>query len=176
MDTDPGVTVAEPGVHVPTATLVEIDTAPGVTVAVPAVHVPTAGVVATAVTITAVAKSADHAPVATVAAVLTAPGVTVASVATHDPTELVVAIDTDPGVTVAEADDQKAEALKWRRSYDVAQRVQSEAMDRAHQAVEREKWAVRQLARCGKAVGQVDPTKIAAAVEAFVRERTTAAA
>ncbi len=69
-----------------------------------------------------------------------------------------------------EADDLKAEALKWRRAYDNAVRQQSEAMDRAAKSVEREKWMARQLARCGKAVGEEDPSKIAAVVESIARQ------
>jgi len=70
---------------------------------------------------------------------------------------------------VAEADDQKAEALKWRRAYDNAVRQQNEAMEKSANAQKREAFTKRQLMRCGKAVGQEDPDKIAAAVEAFVR-------
>lgn len=77
-------------------------------------------------------------------------------------------------VAVADASDQKAEALKWRRAYDAAVRSQSEAMDRAKQATDREAWTMKQLRRCGKAVGQDDPSKIAAAVEAAMRERAAA--
>lgn len=73
-------------------------------------------------------------------------------------------------IEAAEADDAVREAVKWRRSYEHAQRQQSEAMDRAKKAVDREAWTMRQLRRCGKAVGQDDPTKIAASVEAFVRQ------
>lgn len=73
-------------------------------------------------------------------------------------------------IEAAEADDAKAEAIKWRRSYEHAQRQQSEAMDRAKQASDREAWTMRQLRRCGKAIGQDDPAKIAPAIEAFVRQ------
>lgn len=69
----------------------------------------------------------------------------------------------------AEADDQKAEALKWRRAFDNASRQQAEAMERAAQATKREGWTMAQLRRCGKAVGVDDPAKIAAAVEAAAR-------
>lgn len=79
-------------------------------------------------------------------------------------------------IQAAEADDLKAEAVKWRRSYEHAQRQQAEAMDRAKQATDREGWTMRQLRRCGKAVGQDDPTKIAAAVEAMAREAKKVAA
>lgn len=77
-------------------------------------------------------------------------------------------------VQAAEATDLKAEAMKWRRSYDHAQRQQSEAMDRAKQATDREAWTMKQLRRCGKAVGVDDPKKIAAAVEAMAQERAAA--
>lgn len=77
-------------------------------------------------------------------------------------------------LAAADADDQKAEALKWRRMYDNAARQQSEAMDRAAEAVEREAWTMRQLRRCGKAVGETDPSKIAATVEGLMRARVAA--
>lgn len=70
-------------------------------------------------------------------------------------------------IAAMSADDQKAETLKWRLAYDNAVRQQSEAMDRAKQATDREAWTMRQLRRCGKAIGQDDPSKIAAAVEAL---------
>lgn len=79
-------------------------------------------------------------------------------------------------INAAEADDQVAETLKWRRAYDVAVRSQSEAMTRAKESADREAWAIRHLRRCGKAVGQDDTVKIAAAVEALVRKYTEVAA
>lgn len=77
-------------------------------------------------------------------------------------------------VAAAEADDLVAEALKWQRMCEHAQRQQSEAMDKAHRAEKREAWNKRQLMRCGKAVGEDDPTKIAAKVEAMVRAAVAA--
>jgi hypothetical protein len=74
------------------------------------------------------------------------------------------------------ADDQKAETLKWRRMYDNAVRQQSEAMDKAKRAQDREAWTARQLKRCGKVLGIDDPDKIAPAVEAFVRAHNKVAA
>lgn len=74
-----------------------------------------------------------------------------------------------------EADDTKAELRKALLQRDHAVRQQSEAMDRAHKSQDREKWNKRQLMRCGKAVGEEDPDKIAAAVEAFVRQYRKAA-
>ena len=72
-------------------------------------------------------------------------------------------------IKAAEADDLKAEVIKWRRAYEDAARKQSEAMDAAKRAEAREGWLAKQLRRCGKAVGEVDPDKVAPKVEAFVR-------
>lgn len=77
-------------------------------------------------------------------------------------------------LTAAESDDLAAEAVKWRRCYDHAVRQQSEAMDAARRAEQREAWNKRQLMRCGKAVGEDDPTKIAPKVEALARARAAA--
>lgn len=79
-------------------------------------------------------------------------------------------------VKVSEADDLKAEALRWKRSYDNAVREQSLSMDKAAAAVKREEWSARQLRRCGKAVNETNPEKIAAAVEAFVKQHAQVAA
>lgn len=69
------------------------------------------------------------------------------------------------------SDDPRAEALKWRKAYDHSVRQQSEAMERAAESTKREAWVMRQLMRCGKAVGEDDPTKIAAAVEGAIRKQ-----
>lgn len=73
----------------------------------------------------------------------------------------------------AEANDLQAEAIKWRSAYDRALVAQSEAMDSAHASQKREKFSMTQLRRCGKAVGEDDPRKIAAAVEAMARRAAT---
>ena len=72
----------------------------------------------------------------------------------------------------AQADDLKAEAIKWRKAYERAVVAQSEAMDSAARSEKREVFNKRQLMRCGKAVGEDDPRKIAAAVEAAVKPKT----
>lgn len=67
------------------------------------------------------------------------------------------------------ADDQRAETLKWQRMADVAARRQEEIQDRL---VEREaelSRLMKTLRRIGTAVGEDDPTKVAATVESFVR-------
>ena len=72
-------------------------------------------------------------------------------------------------LAATEADDLKAEVLKWRRAHQVAERRQSELMDAASAAQKHSKFLAGQLQRCGRAVGETDPDKIAATVEAFVR-------
>ncbi len=78
-------------------------------------------------------------------------------------------------VQALQSDDQRAETLKARRMLDNAVRQQGEAMEKAKRAEEREAWTKRQLMRCGAAVGEADPTKIAAAVEALARKAKVAA-
>lgn len=78
-------------------------------------------------------------------------------------------------IAVLLADDAKAEMHKLILQRDHAVRQQCEAMDKAHKSQEREKWTKRQLMRCGKALGEEDPDKIAATVEAFVRQYRSAA-
>lgn len=73
-----------------------------------------------------------------------------------------------------EAEDTKAELRKALLQRDHAIRQQSEAMDRAAREHKAHAFKHRQLMRCGKAVGEDDPDKIAAAVEAFARQRRVA--
>lgn len=77
-------------------------------------------------------------------------------------------------IKVAEADDAKAEAIKWKAAYDRALASQSEAMDAAARSEKREKFTMRQLMRCGKAVGEDDVRNIAAKVEAMARRKVAA--
>ena len=74
-----------------------------------------------------------------------------------------------------EADDTKAELRKALLQRDHAVRQQSEAMDKAHREQKAHAFKHRQLMRCGKAVGENDPDRIAPAVEAFVRANRRAA-
>lgn len=75
-----------------------------------------------------------------------------------------------------EADDTKAELHKALLQRDHAVRQQSEAMDRASKEAKLHAFKHRQLMRCGKAVGENDPDKIASAVEAFARQYRKVAA
>ena len=77
-------------------------------------------------------------------------------------------------IQAAEADDLKAEAIKWRAAYERSLAAQSEAMDSAHASQKREKFSMTQLRRCGKAVGVDDPRHIAAAVEAMAKVKAAA--
>jgi len=71
----------------------------------------------------------------------------------------------------AEADDLKAEAMKWRRAYDNAVRKQSEAMDRCVTYERELQRQSRTIQRIGKAIGESNPSKVAAAVEALVKSQ-----
>ena len=78
-------------------------------------------------------------------------------------------------IKASEADDLKAEAIKWRRAYEHAKREQGVAMNNAAKSQDREKFIVRMLRRCAKAVGiadpnHTDPRDIVKAVEVFARE------
>ena len=78
-------------------------------------------------------------------------------------------------LAAAEADDLKAEAIKWRRMYEIAQRRQQEMQATVN---EREATLTRQmnwLRRIAKAVGEDDPSKVAAVVEAMARRVKAAA-
>lgn len=84
-------------------------------------------------------------------------------------------------IKASEADDLKAEAIKWRRAYEHAKREQGVAMDNAAKSQDREKFIVRMLRRCAKAVGiadpnHTDPRDIVKAVEAFAAGRSRHAA
>ena len=78
-------------------------------------------------------------------------------------------------ISVLTQEDTKAELHKMILQRDHAIRQQSESMDKAHKSQEREKWTKRQLMRCGKAVGEEDPEKIASVVEAMARNYRKAA-
>jgi hypothetical protein len=75
-----------------------------------------------------------------------------------------------------EADDPRAEVLKWKRAHEVSERRLSEVMESAHHAQKHTKFLSGQLMRCGRAVGQEDTDKIAPTVEAFVRSHSKAGA
>ena len=74
-----------------------------------------------------------------------------------------------------EADDTKAELRKALLQRDHAVRQQSEAMDKAAASQKREKRSKHLLMRCGRAVGEEDPEKIPATVEAMARQFKKAA-
>lgn len=73
------------------------------------------------------------------------------------------------------ADGAKAELAKALRRAEHAERRQHELMEDAAAQKKRADFYERQLARCGKAVGQRDLDKVAAAVESFVRAQKVAA-
>lgn len=69
----------------------------------------------------------------------------------------------------AEADDQKAETLKWRRVADVATRRQQELMDTVNAREKELQRFANWLRRIGAALGEDDHSKLAAKVEALAR-------
>lgn len=73
-------------------------------------------------------------------------------------------------LAVAAADDLKAEAMKWRRISDVATRRQNELLGKLKVREEELKVHVNTIRRIGRAVGEGDPKKVAAAVEALARK------
>jgi hypothetical protein len=73
-------------------------------------------------------------------------------------------------VKVAEANDAKAEALKWRQIADAAQRSESEAMDRAAKKDKELQFQARILQRIGKALDEDDFRKLGSKVVALARE------
>jgi len=69
----------------------------------------------------------------------------------------------------AEANDQVAETLKWRKAYEGSKAEREHAERRARDSEKREKTACDRLRRCGKAVGEDDPRSIPGKVEAVVQ-------
>lgn len=76
---------------------------------------------------------------------------------------------------VAEADDLKAEAVKHARMAEVARARQNELMVRVNEREAELTKLTNTLRRIGRAVGEDDPTKIAAVVEALARKAKSAA-
>lgn len=73
------------------------------------------------------------------------------------------------------ADDSKGEVAKALRRAEHAERRQRELMEDAAVQKKRADFYERQLARCGKAVGQRDLDKVAAAIESMARSQKVAA-
>lgn len=97
-----------------------------------------------------------------------------------DPVELLNDLQRENEALLAQiktltAEDTKAELHKMILQRDHAVRQQSEAMDRAALSQKREKRSKHLLMRCGKAVGEEDPEKIPAIVEAMARTYRKAA-
>jgi uncharacterized ParB-like nuclease family protein len=70
----------------------------------------------------------------------------------------------------AQADDAKAEIIKWKRIADLAQRRQNELMDTVNQREKELQRLSNILRRIGKALDEDDTSKLAAMVEALVRK------
>lgn len=69
----------------------------------------------------------------------------------------------------AQADDQKAETIKWKRIADVARNRQDELMETVNAREKELKRQANWLRRIGVALGEEDNSKLAARVEALTR-------
>lgn len=76
---------------------------------------------------------------------------------------------------VCEASDLQAEALKWRRAYDNAQRQLDDKMSAAARLERELQQLSARMVRIGRLFDERDATKIPAKVEAFVRKHKQAA-
>lgn len=70
--------------------------------------------------------------------------------------------------------DTGAEILRLHQMLDHANRKADEAQGKLVKTVGREAWNMKQLLRCGRAVGEDDPSRIASRVEALARSTATA--
>lgn len=98
----------------------------------------------------------------------------------NDPLELLKETQQDldaahKQIEILTKDNTKSELHKMILQRDHAVRQQSEAMDKAFESQKREKRTKALLMRCGKAVGEDDPEKIPATVEAMARATRKAA-
>lgn len=71
-------------------------------------------------------------------------------------------------------DDQHAQTLQLRRALQVMERRCNEHLSTIAACHRENAFLAKQLRRCGKAVGQDDPDKVAAAVEALARKYASA--
>ena len=99
---------------------------------------------------------------------------TAADMGADDPLEMLKEMQQDleaahKQIEILTQDDTKAELHKMILQRDHAVRRQSEEMDKAFASQKREKRNKALLMRCGKAVGEDDPEKIPAKVEAMAR-------
>ena len=99
---------------------------------------------------------------------------TAADMGADDPLEMLKEMQQDleaahKQIEILTQDDTKAELHKMILQRDHAVRQQSEAMDGKFASQKREKRTMSLLMRCGKAVGEGDPEKIPAMVEAMAR-------
>jgi len=78
-------------------------------------------------------------------------------------------------VAAAEADDLKAEAMKWRQMYEQARRSQADAMDNAARSAKELDALRRDMQAIGRAVGEQDLRKVVRATQAFVRQHKVTA-
>lgn len=91
-------------------------------------------------------------------------------------TQMKINADLQAQIQAAEADDLKAEAIKWRRAYEHAQRTADDKMANAARLDKELQQLHNRMLRIGKLFGERDPVKIPALVESFYRAHAKVAA
>ena len=91
-------------------------------------------------------------------------------------TQMKINADLQAQIQAAEADDLKAEVMKWRRAYEHAQRTADDKMANAARLDKELQQLHNRMLRIGKLFGERDPAKIPALVESFYRAHAKVAA
>jgi hypothetical protein len=91
-------------------------------------------------------------------------------------TQMAINAGLQEQIKAAEADDLKAEVMKWRRAYEHAQRTADDKMANAARLDKELQQLHNRMLRIGKLFGERDPAKIPALVESFYRAHAKVAA
>lgn len=91
-------------------------------------------------------------------------------------TQMAINASLQEQIKAAEADDLKAEVMKWRRAYEHAQRTADDKMANAARLDKELQQLHNRMLRIGKLFGERDPVKIPALVESFYRAHAKVAA
>ena len=91
-------------------------------------------------------------------------------------TQMAINAGLQAQIQAAEADDLKAEVMKWRRAYEHAQRTADDKMANAARLDKELQQLHNRMLRIGKLFGERDPAKIPALVESFYRAHAKVAA
>lgn len=91
-------------------------------------------------------------------------------------TQMAINASLQEQIKAAEADDLKAEVMKWRRAYEHAQRTADDKMANAARLDKELQQLHNRMLRIGKLFGERDPVKIPALVESLYRAHAKVAA